>query len=409
MSKKPILVIGGGISGITSALEIAATGQKVILVEQKSYLGGNSITMNAYFPKLCPPYCGMEINFRHIRNNPDIQLLMSSEVNEINGSKGDFKVKIESSPSYVNSNCTLCGKCSAVCPVEVPDEFNRNITQTKAIHLPHNLAFPQVYNLNREKCKNGCNECVKVCPVEAINLEARKTENEFNVSKIIIATGWTPFDTSRIAGMNTGQHPDIVSNVVFERMCAPNGSNNGKIICPSDGLPPKKVAFIQCAGSRDKNFQSWCSAVCCSASLKQALIIREQLLSCEVSIHYIDLRVSGRNEDLLRKAENDSGIKLIKGKAALITIDEKTGRPMVHFENISANKNDSAVYDLVILAAGITPATSGITAVATDTYGFADTDRLPEGIIPVGSFKRPMDIFSSVKDATGGALKAIQD
>jgi quinone-modifying oxidoreductase, subunit QmoA len=399
---KKVLVVGGGISGITTAIEIAEVGHEVVLIEKLPYLGGKVVKFHEYFPKLCPPYCGLEINFRRIKQNPRIEVLTQTELLKIEGKKGNYKASLKSLPEYINHNCTACGACASVCPVERNNEFNYNLDKTKAIYLPHELAFPFQYFIDDSVCKKEeCAKCQEVCKYDAIHLDASEKTTEIEVSSIVYATGWQPYDANKIEILSYGKHKDIITNVEFERLVAPNGPTNGKLLKPSNGEKPKNVVFVQCAGSRDENHLPYCSAVCCSASLKHALIVRKRLPEARVRIFYIDLRVTGRNEDFLNKVKDDGGIELIKGKAGKIDIAE--GKILITAEDIAAKKRIKTNADLVVLATGIVPET--MSNLETDEFGFLNNN----GIISAGCAKRPMDVSASLKDATSAALKAIQN
>jgi quinone-modifying oxidoreductase subunit QmoA len=407
MEAKHILVIGGGISGITSAIEIAEVGHYVTLVENETYLGGKVVQFSQYFPKLCPPQCGLEINFQRIRKNPRFELLTSANIEGFEGKHGDFSVRIRKKAQLINANCTACGKCAEVCLVERANKFNYAIDKTKAAYLPHEMAFPYRYSIDEEACqKNECKKCLDVCEYNAINLDAEDELIERRFHSIVYATGWESYDASKIENLNYGKHPDIMTNVEFERYAAPNGPSAGKIIKPSNGKEPQSIAFIQCAGSRDENHLPYCSAVCCSASLKHALIAREKIKDVKIKIFYIDIRVTGRNEDFLNKVKADGNIELIKGKAGKIVIEKD--RLMVHAEDILSGIKSKTEADLVVLATGIQPALKN-TDLTKDEYGYLLPEKLPPGIYAASNAKRPLDVSASIKDATGISLKAIQN
>ncbi len=409
MNVKHILVVGGGISGITTAVEIAEVGHNVTLVEQLPYLGGKVAQVNQYFPKLCPPYCGLEINFQRIRQNPRLKFLTSSTIKSISGAKGNFTVKISKSPSYINNNCTSCGECSKICPEERPNSFNYNIDKTKAVYMPHEMAFPWKYTIDIDYCKKeSCNKCVEVCKYEAINLKAKEEDFELNVHSIVFATGWKPYDASKIETLGFSGYTNVVTNVIMERLPASNGPKSGKIQRPSDNETPKTIAFVQCAGSRDENHLPYCSAVCCSASFKQALHISETYPDTKIKIFYIDLRVSGRNEDFLQKVQERDNIELIKGKVALINEAPDTNNLILEAEDVMSGKKVKEEVEMAVLATGIVPANPNIIQLKFDEIGFTNNDINEAGIYAVGCSKKPLDVSTSLKDATGMALKAIQ-
>jgi quinone-modifying oxidoreductase subunit QmoA len=408
MADKPILVIGGGISGITAAIEVAEVGRKVILVEKLPYLGGNVVKMNNYFPKLCPPACGLEINFRRIRQNNNITVYTSTTVTSIEGVKGDFVIQARSDPAYINSNCTACGECAEVCPEERPNEFNYCFDKTKAVYLSHEMAFPFRYNIDDKYCrKEKCKKCVDICRYAAIELEAEEKYFTLHVSSVIIATGWKPYDMHNVENLHFGEYKNIVNNVELERLLAENGPGRGILSRPSDKKVPQSVAFIQCAGSRDENHLQYCSAVCCS-SLKHALTIADRHPQVSISIFYIDIRVSGRNEDFLSRVEKYENIELIKGKAAKVEENRESKNLVVEAEDILSERKIKKEFELVVLAGGIKPSENPLQEGVKDDYGFIMEESLPAGITAAACSKRPMDVSSSLKDATGAALRALQ-
>jgi quinone-modifying oxidoreductase subunit QmoA len=407
-----ILVAGGGITGLSAAVEAAEAGFPVILVERGPSLGGRVARMNKYFPKLCPPQCGLEINFRRIRNNPLIRVMTMSEVEKIQGEAGDFTVSIRVSPRYVNEKCTGCAKCSDAAHTEIPDQFDYGLSTVKAAYLPHEFAFPMRFVIAAEIIGTPEAEAVKAaCEYGAVDLDMAPQNEEVRVGAIIWATGWSPFDTSSISYYGAGKHRNVISNVVMERLASANGPTGGVISRPSDGKPVKKIAFIQCAGSRDENNLPYCSSVCCLASLKQATYLLDQDQDAEVSIFYIDIRAAGRLEGFFDKVRQDERVRLIKGKAGEITEDPETGMVTVQAEDQATGKILKDEFDLVVLAAGMVPSTAEdrIPAqVSYDEYGFVVPGGNTPGIIGAGCVRRPADVASSVQDATGAVLRAIQ-
>lgn len=404
---KEILIIGGGISGLTTAVETAETGYNVILVEKNSYLGGKVVMMNRYFPKLCPPYCGMEINIRRLKTNNRIKYFTLTEVEKITGHKGNYEVTVRLKPRFVTEKCTACGECVNACPTERKDEFNLGLSYTRAIYLPHSLAFPERYVIDETSCIK-CGACIDVCKYGAINLEMQEEIKTLNVTSIVMATGWQPYDASKIDNLGFGKYKDVVTNMMMERMSAPNGPTRGKILRPSDKKQPQKIAFVQCAGSRDENHLPYCSAVCCLATLKQITYLRDTIPESEVFMFYIDVRTPGKYEDFYTKVKNDSRVTLIKGKVAAIEEETTTKELIVEAEDILAGTKMRKNVEMVVLACGMQPTLKGTNLpLPIDENGFIGEGG--NGIYSSGVCKRPADVATSVQDATSAALKAIQD
>ncbi|MEN6485340.1 MAG: CoB--CoM heterodisulfide reductase iron-sulfur subunit A family protein [Syntrophobacteraceae bacterium] len=409
---RSILVAGGGMSGLSAALEAAEAGIQVYIVEKEPYLGGRVAHMNRYFPKLCPPQCGLEINFRRIKNNPLIRFFTLSTVESVRGTAGDFDVTIRTSPRYVNEKCTACGSCQAAASTQIPDQFNLGLSTVKAAYLPHEFAFPLRYVLSPEIL--GTEEAERIrsaCPAGAVDLAMQPHRFELKVGAVIWATGWNPYDATKIPYYGLGKHKNVVTNLMMERLASFGGPTAGRISRPSDGEAVKRVAFIQCAGSRDENHLPYCSGVCCMASLKQASYVLEQNPEAHVSIFYIDIRTPGKFEDFYRKVLEDGRVAFIKGKPGEITEDPKTGAVTVQVEDQSAGQVLRESFDLVVLATGMVPTAKGESLpieLARDEYGFILPEQSVPGIVAAGCARTPSDVATSVQDATAAALRAIQ-
>jgi quinone-modifying oxidoreductase subunit QmoA len=408
-----VLIIGGGISGISAAVEIAEFGHQVTIVEREATLGGRVSGSNKYFPKLCPPYCGLEIYYKRIRSNPNIKLMTLAEVEKIDGCVGDFTVSVKVAPRYVNGKCTGCNDCVEACPIERPNDFNYGLNNTKAIYLPHEMAFPVRYVIDDKVCPGEeCAKCVDACKYDAIELSMKPTDLQLHADAVIVATGWKPYDATKIENLHFGQYKNVITNTMMERLASPNGPTNGALLRPSDGKKVENVAFVQCAGSRDENHLPFCSSVCCLASLKQATYIKEYNPEAKVYIFYIDLRAPGRNEDFLQAREKEENISLIKGKVAEIQEDPTSGDLTVVAEDIYSQSKYRQAVDMVVLATGMNPTMSDekipFTA-SQDKYGFfIDNDTSDGGIYFVGCASSPSDVSSCIKDASSVALKALQ-
>ena len=412
-SQGKILVIGGGISGITAAIEASEAGCQVLLVEKNPYLGGRVAGMNQYFPKLCPPSCGLEINFRRIRTSPRIQCLTLAEVEKISGEPGSYQATIRRNPRGVSNKCTACGACVDACPVERPDEFNQRMSSTKAIYLPYEMACPLQYVIDADVCPGSeCGKCVEACPYGAIDLDMEPETVEVEVQAVIWATGWTPFDATAIDDLGFGTYPNVITNVMMERLASSNGPTGGKIQRPSDGGGIETIAFVQCAGSRDDNYLKHCSGVCCMGSLKQTRYVREQYPDAQILIFYIDIRTPGRLEDFYAAVQEDEKLELIKGKVAKITEDAASGNLVVEAEDTLSGERLSENVDLVVLATGIVPTEASVhleldATLYRDEHGFLAGDQ-PAGMLAAGCAKRPTDVAACVRDAACAALKALQ-
>ncbi len=409
---KKVLVIGGGFSGLTAAVETAEAGFEVVIVEKTPFLGGRVTQLNKYFPKLCPPNCGLEINFKRIKNNADIAFHTLAEVEKISGQEGNYDVTVKITPRFVNDKCVGCNACAEACPVEIPNEFNFGMDKTKAAYITHNQAFPFKYAIDGRYCKGAsCAKCAEACKYDAIDLNMKPEIISLNVGSIVLATGWDLYDVSKLDNLGGGKIANVITNMMMERLASPNGPTSGKILRPSDGKPAQNIAFVQCAGSRDENHLPYCSYICCMASMKQATYLREQYPDSTARIFYIDLRTPGRYEQFYWKVKDDPKVSFTKGKVAKITEDPETKDVIVEAEDIQLGKKIKAKFDMVVLAAGMVPSTKASKIPGEITYtadGFVAPSSLKKGIYAVGSLKSPVDVSRSVQDATGAAIKSIQ-
>ncbi len=403
---KPLVVIGAGIAGITTALEAAEAGQEVLLVEREASVGGRVLRNAKYFPKLCPPSCGMEINTRRLEKNPRVHVLTQARLASAERNGAAWRVSIRVSPQYVTAACTACGDCSKVCPVTVADPFNLGLAKVPAIRIPHVDAWPRRFVLEpRAACPAGCRLCADACKVKgAIDLDAKEREEKLEASAIVVATGWSPYPIEKLSDLGGGVLADVVANVHMERLASDAGPTGGKIVRPSDGKVPKRVAFVQCAGSRDVNHLPYCSAVCCLASLKQALYVKEQIPDAVVTMYYIDRRTPGRNEAMLPKLAA-AGVQLVKGKVAKVT-QGPAGSLLLGVEDVDAGRLGQAEADLVVLATGMVPLGDVPVPIPRDQDGFAIDDHAAR-VFAAGVARRPEDVAASVRDATGTAAKAL--
>ena len=409
-----LLVVGGGISGLTAALEAAEVGYEVFLIEKNPYLGGRVAQLNQYFPKLCPPTCGLEINFRRIKDNPRIKVFTLAEVEQVEGSSGNYDVSIKLNPRYVNENCTCCGDCAAVCQTKLDSAFNFGMNAIKGAYLPFEMAFPARFVVD-PAVKDSAEDAKRVtqaCKYDAIDFDMEAKTIDLKVGAVIWATGWQPYDAGQIDNLGFGQYPNIITNMMMERLAAPNGPTRGNITRPSDNKAPESVAFVQCAGSRDENHLPYCSYICCMASLKQATYVRERYPDAAIYIFYIDIRAPGqRYEKFYKKIKEDKNVFLIKGKVAEVNPEPDTGNITVVAENAVTGEKVRQTVELVVLATGMQPTVAEARPAADLKYteeGFILNDFEKGGMFAAGCANKPADVVSSNQNATGMALKAIQ-
>jgi len=408
-----ILVVGGGISGLTAALEAAEVGYDVFIVEKSPSLGGRVAQLKHYFPKLCPPTCGLEINYRRIKDNPRIKVFTLAEVEKIDGGPGNYTASVKLSPRFVNENCTGCADCAAACSTEIASEFDFGMKNIKGAYLPYEMAFPSRYVLSPQIIgTEDAQKCKDACKYDAVDLEMTEKTLTLDVGAVVWATGWQPYDAAKIDNLGFGMHENIITNMMMERLAAPNGPTQGTVLRPSDNKVPTTVAFVQCAGSRDENHLPYCSYICCMASLKQATYVREQVPDAKIYIFYIDLRAPGqRYEKFYQKIKEDENIFLIKGKVAEVSEDAETKQITVVAENAVTGEKIRRTVDMAVLATGMQPNTAIEKLPADLQYnedGFIINDFEKGGMFAAGCANKPADVVSSNQNATGMALKAIQ-
>ncbi|MDY6953113.1 MAG: CoB--CoM heterodisulfide reductase iron-sulfur subunit A family protein [Thermodesulfobacteriota bacterium] len=411
-AKGSILVVGGGISGLTAALEAAEVGYGVILVEKNPYLGGRVTQLKHYFPKLCPPTCGLEINFRRIKENPRISFYTLAEIQSISGGAGNYDVSVKLNPRYVNEKCTCCGECERVCTTKIPNEFNFGMDTMTGAYLPSEMAFPMRYVISPKILgTDDAKKCVEACQYDAIDLEMQPETINLKVGAVIWATGWKPYDAAKIDNLGF-QYENVITNMMMERLASLDGPTEGKVVRPSDSKGISKIAFVQCAGSRDENHLPYCSYICCMASLKQATYVREQFPEAKIYVFYIDIRAPGfRYEKFYKKIKEDENIVFIKGKVAEVQEDPNTKDITVVAEDAVTGEKVQETVDMAVLATGMVPNTADTKLpgdVKCDPDGFVISDLDKGGMFATGCAVKPLDVVSSNQHATGMALKAIQ-
>ena len=417
---KPALVVGAGIAGVQAALDLADQGFKVYVVEKRPSIGGKMSQLDKTFPTLDCAACIMTPKMVDAARHPNIQLLPYSEVKEVTGKAGNFLVKIVRKPRYVDeTKCTGCGVCAQHCPVEVPNEFDQGLGIRKAIYVPFPQAVPLVYTIDRDQCLE-CGLCTKVCGVGAPNLEQQPQEMNVEVGAIIVATGCELFDIARKSEYGAGMYDNVITGLALERLLSASGPTGGHVLRPFDGRIPRKVAFVQCVGSRDEKVGiDYCSRVCCMYAIKEAELIKEHVHGADVTIFYMDIRAFGKGfEEFYRRAENEFKIKFIKGRVAEIVEVPATKNLIIRAENIETGKLVDEEVDLVVLSAGLRPAANGdfakLLSIPVAEDGFFAIQNLKidpvttsvAGIFVAGVAEGPKDIPDSVSHASAAAMRA---
>ncbi len=433
---KSALIIGGGITGMQTAVDLADLGFKVNLVEKEPFLGGLAARAGRFFPTddcaICiqapssdvktithtSRKCVYRSGFTEI---PNLSIMTNSKVLAVEGEPGNYKVTIEKKPRYVNEQkCIRCDKCTAVCPVEVPDEFNAKFATRKAIYMNIPNVHPPVYVIDENVCKfHECAKCVTVCPTKAVELDQKPEKVTLNVGSIIASTGFEEFDSSIIKEYHYSEYPDVITNLELARMIDGFGPTGGVIVRPSNRKPAKKIVFIQCVGSRDRRWKPYCSSICCMISLKHATLIKSTYPEADVSVCYIDIRTTGREHEYYYERAREMGIKFVKGRPTEISKDPETGRLIVDTEDALLHRMLELEADLVVLAPAMVPAEgtkelAEILGIEVGEDGFfkeynaklRPTETKLKGIYICGGAIFPKDAPTSSLHAHSAAIKA---
>jgi len=414
------LVIGGGIAGMTAALDLANAGVPVILVEKSPTIGGKMAMLSETFPTLDCAQCILTPKMAEVARHPNIKIYTLSEVIDVEGCIGNYRVKILKHPRKVDPDlCRLCSFCERVCPVKVPNEFDRGLSMRKAIYIPFPQAVPSAYVVDSEHCTK-CGLCLKVCPVNAINLEEKEEIIEEEVGAIIVATGYDLYPGERLKEYGYGIYQDVIDSLQFERLLSASGPTKGKILRPSDGKPVKRIVFIQCAGSRDENHLPYCSKICCMYTAKHALMFKEQVPDGEATIFYIDIRAAGKGyEEFVKRVQEEFQVNYIRGRVSKVYRDVNGDLVAIGVDTLSGQRITVRA-DLIVLALGIVPKLNPDLAsklkVPIDQYGFAQevhpklrpVEVATGGVFICGAVQGPKDISETVTQASAAAAKALE-
>ena len=420
-----VLVIGGGIAGIQASLDLAEAGVKVILVEKEASIGGIMAVLDKNFPTLDCSICIEAPKMSEVDLHPNIEILSLAEVTKVEGEPGDFLISINQRARFVTDACTRCGDCTNVCPVVLPNEFDSGMAARKAIYTPIPQSVPGTYLVDIERCLNDppnyipCNQCVQVCPPNAIEfLMPDHCVHKRRVGSIIVSIGYDMFDPRMMKEYGYGSHPDILTAMEFERLINSAGPSGGEILKPSNGEHPKNILFVLCVGSRDRRHYRYCSRFCCMYSIKHAYQAIDHGID-DVTVLYMDVRAYGKGFDGFWSRTQDEGARFIKGRPARIK-PNSNGTINTIYEDISRGDLVSENYDMVVLANAVTPPDSlkelaeilGL-ELDEDCYircneilgGLITTTRL--GIYAAGCVSGPKDIPDSVAEGSGAASLSI--
>ena len=433
---KRALVIGGGIAGITAALDIADAGFPVDIVEKKPTVGGKMAMLDKTFPTLDCASCIVTPKMTEVSQNPNIRILSYSEVVGVKGYIGNFSIDIKRHARYVDeTKCTGCGECIEKCPMKkVPNDFNLNLNNKKAIYIPFAQAVPKVATIDANYClhmqalakgkDNVCGFCEKACGAGAINYKAQDEVITEKYGAIIVATGYNPIELTKFDEYAYSQSPDVVSSLEFERLCNASGPTNGHLLRPSDGKEPKNIVFVQCVGSRCSadatKGHEYCSKVCCMYTAKHAILTRDHYPDTNCYVFYIDVRTPGKNfDEFYRRAVEQYGVHYIKGQVGKVT-PMSDGTLDVQGSDLILNRQIHIKADMVVLAASIEADKSARPLATMLTTSMDNNDFFLEahaklrpvesptaGIFLAGCCQGPKDIPETVAQSSGAAAKAI--
>jgi heterodisulfide reductase subunit A2 len=435
------LVIGGGVAGIQAALEIADAGQLVYLVERSGTIGGHMAMFDKTFPTLDCAACILTPKMVAVAQHENIRLMTCTDVLDVGGSPGRYSVRLRSRARRVDtSECVSCHACMEVCPISVPSEFDAGIATRKAIYLPFPQAVPNTYLVDPDSCTwvltdgQKCGACLRKCAKHCIHLEEKDRLFEVEVGHIIVTTGYQTFDAARIARYGYGTHPNVLTALEFERLTNASGPTGGRIVLKTkrfnkrkkadewvfdpSGPTPQRLAIIHCVGSRDRNYNAYCSRVCCMYSLKFAHLVREKLPDAECREFYIDMRAFGKGYEEFFERIRQEGVFVVRGRSA--SVETRGEQMFVKGEDIVEDRLVEFPVDMVLLAVGLQPDAecerlATALGIPRDDDGWfselhynADpTGTVRGGIFVAGVCQGPKDIPDTVAQASAVAARVL--
>ncbi|MFH1866081.1 MAG: CoB--CoM heterodisulfide reductase iron-sulfur subunit A family protein, partial [Candidatus Eisenbacteria bacterium] len=418
------LVVGGGISGIQAALDIANAGHEVVLVERSPSIGGHMAQLSETFPTLDCSQCIMTPKMVEVAQHPRVKLMTYSEIDDVSGYVGNFKVKIRKKAAYVNRDvCTGCGLCSEKCPAKAPSEFDEGLSERPVIYTPFPQAVPNKPVLDAEHCtwflKDGkCGVCAKVCPLDCIDYEQQDEIVEEEVGAIVVATGYDLYPIENMGEYGGGKYPDVITSLQFERMLSASGPTGGEVVRPSDGKVPSEVVFLTCCGSRDpESHLPYCSKVCCMYLTKHAMLYKHKVHDGQAYVFYMDVRTGGKGyEEFYTRAAEEDDVLYIRGKVSKIF--EEDGKVMVWGVDTLSGKKLEIAADMAVLGLATVPNVAAgklanMLKLHQNEWGFLSeahpklrpVESLAPGFYIAGAAQGPKDIPESVAQASAAASK----
>jgi len=418
-----VLVVGGGIAGIQSALDLADQGFYVYLVESAPSIGGRMSMLDKTFPTNDCSTCMLSPKLVEIARHNNVEILTLARLRELKGEPGRFEAKVVQEPRYVDpAKCVGCGICAEKCPKNVPNEFNQGLSKRKAVYLRYPQAVPLVYSIDKENCiyfaKGRCRACEKFCQNEAIDFDQQERVLTLRVGAVILAPGFDLVPGDIRPELGYGRYANVLTSLEFERLLSASGPSSGQVRRPSDNEEPKRVAWIQCVGSRDPSLgRDYCSYVCCMYATKQALLAKEHMEGLDAAIFFMDIRAQGKGFDrYYERAKNERGVRYVRSMISRVLEDPSTGNLEIEYLD-EADREVRESFDMVILSLGMKPgAASGELAeaagVKTDRFGFSAFNDLNPlltnraGVFVCGTIQAPRDIPDTVMQASGAAAEA---
>jgi heterodisulfide reductase subunit A len=414
-----VMVVGGGVAGIQASLDLADSGFRVYLIDKGPSIGGVMAQLDKTFPTNDCSMCILSPKLVATGRHPNITILTNAEIENLSGQAGNFEVGLRRKSRFIiEEKCNGCGLCAQKCPIEAVDSFNEGLGRKGAVYVEYPQAVPLKYLIDREKCI-GCGTCEEVCKAGAIQYDQKDSQVKLRVGSIILAPGFEPFDARLKTEYGYGRYPNVVNSIEFERILSASGPYGGLVLRPSDGEIPKRVAFVQCVGSRDiKVGNKYCSAACCMYGIKEAVIAKEHTPTpLAASIFYMDMRSYGKEFDEYRnRAEEEYGIRFTRSRVGSITEDPATGNLFVHYVKDETPVTEE--FGMVVLSIGMQPPKNikelaTVLGIQLNQYNFCETQTFAPmgtskpGIFVCGAFSAPKDIPESVAQASGAAAKAM--